>query len=74
MFNGVLMAVKTAKAEFEGNVRDAFGRSIAGNVFEPLVAEAGALLRMEELAERQLHQADLLLEEARFIAGEPYGD
>ena len=67
MFDDTINALRSTQSDFDSKVKDAFGKSIDENVFEPVNEELETLNHEYELAELKMNEIKVLTLELRTI-------
>ena len=67
MFDDTINALRSTQSDFDSKVKDAFGKSIDENVFEPVNEELEKLKHEYELAELKMNEIKVLTLELRTI-------
>lgn len=67
MFDDTINALRSTQSDFNSKVKDAFGKSIDENVFEPVNEEIDKLKHEYEIAELKMNEIKVLTLELRTI-------
>lgn len=60
MFDDTINALRSTQSDFNSKVKDAFGKSIDENVFEPVNEEIDKLKHEYEIAELKMNEIKIL--------------
>lgn len=61
MFDDTINALRSTQSDFDSKVKDAFGKSIDENVFEPVNEEIDKLKHEYEIAELKMNEIKVLI-------------
>lgn len=67
MFDDTINALRSTQSDFNSKVKDAFGKSIDENVFEPVNEEIDKLKHEYEIAKLKMNEIKVLTLELRTI-------